>query len=140
MGGSGKLSPMQTKAKTNVLEQLKAEMQDMMMKKVSNLKEGFGKEDSDGEDYGTSSASNIIKNVDNYSDADSNIEDAEEDMGEDLDHDHEDGESSSHKKAISDMAEGDDTSFGTQAKEDSEDELDKKIKDLLRKKDMMKGK
>lgn len=139
MGGK-KLSPIETKAKTTVLEQLKKEMSDQMGEKVSNLKQGFKKQDSDGEDYGTDSADHIIKNDDNWNKPDSNIESAEEELGDDLDNDNEAGEPASHVKKMQAMYDGKPDNGGSQAdsEEDSEDKLDKKIKALLAKKESMK--
>lgn len=138
MGGK-KLSPIEAKAKTTVLERLKKEMSDQMGEKVSNLKKGFGKRDSDGEGYGTTSANNIIKNDDNWNKSDSNIEEAEEELGDDLDNDNEAGEPAAHVKKMQAMYDGKPDNGGSQAnsEEDSEDKLDKKIKALLAKKESM---
>ena len=142
MGKAKKLSPIELKAKTNVLEQLKQAMQDEMGGKLSGLKKVTVASDSKhGLEQGLDKAKHLLGS---HEDADQEqVEGAEEDMHEDLDHDHEEGESPEHQDMV--MGHDEEESPSEEASESPEDEmsedsLDKKIQELLAKKEMMKKK
>jgi hypothetical protein len=138
MGKKKSLSPIETKAKTNVLESLKNSMQDLMGEKVSGLKKvTVASNDKEGLKAGLDKAKNLLGNHES-----ADVEGAEEDLGEDLDHDQEEGESEEHKAKVLGLSDEEESpeeeASETPSEEMSEDELDQKIQELLKKKAALK--
>lgn len=138
MGEKKKLSPMEVKAKTGVLEQLKKDMQDMMGEKVAGLKKvTVASNDPKGLEQGLEKAKEMIHGG---AEPDSHLpeqHDESQDMEESEDHElaeSPEDEMSEHKDHMA-MALGQD-------EEEGEDEaaLDAKIEMLMKKKEMMKKK
>ncbi len=124
MGSSKKLSPIESKAKMSVLEKLKQDMQDMMGEKVSGLKKvTVASPDKEGLEKGLDKAKELLGH-----EQDPMVEEAEEEMGKDLDNDNEEGESEEHKEAV----------LGEDHESMSEEDLDKKIQELLKQKELLK--
>lgn len=136
MGEKKKLSPIEMKAKTGVLEQLKKDMQDMMGEKLSGLKKvTVASNDPKGLEAGLAKAKEMIHGG---AEPDSHLPDQHEEALEDESPEEEASESpemeeSEHKDHMS-MALGHDGEEG----HESEEELDAKIQELLKKKAMMK--
>lgn len=124
MGSSKKLSPIESKAKMSVLEKLKQDMQDMMGEKVSGLKKvTVASPDKEGLEKGLDKAKELLGH-----EQDPMVEEAEEEMGKDLDNDNEEGESEEHKEKV----------LGEDHESMSEEELDEKIQELLKQKELLK--
>jgi len=132
MGEKKKLSPIEVKAKTGVLEQLKKDMQDMMGEKVAGLKKvTVASSDPKGLEEGLKKAKEMIHGGD---EPDSHLpeqEDESQDMDETEEHELSESpeeEMSEHKDHMA-MALGHD--------EEDEAGLDAKIQELLKKKAML---
>lgn len=132
MGEKKKLSPIEIKAKSGVLEQLKKDMQDMMGEKVAGLKKvTVASNDPKGLEQGLQKAKEMIHGgdePDSYLPESQDMEEMEESPEHEASESPEE-EMSEHKDHMS-MALGED--------EDSEESLDAKIQELLKKKAMMK--
>lgn len=120
MGEKKKISPIEQKAKMNVLEQLKKDMQDMMGDKVAGLKKvTVASPDSEGLELGLEKAKNLIEGQE----SEESDETEESEMPE--------MESDEHKDHM-EMA------LGESESEESEEDIDAKIQELLKKKEMLK--
>ena len=141
-----KLSPIESKAKLGVLEQLRKEMQDMMGDKMAGMKKvTVASPDKHGLEMGLEKAQHLLGDHGNADDE--QVEGAEEELGEDLDHDHEAGEPASHIEKMMQHGFGDDGAEHDEdgdespehmGHEDDEESLDAKIQELLKKKAALK--
>lgn len=133
MGEKKKLSPIEQKAKMGVLEQLKKDMQGMMGEKVAGLKKvTVASNDKHGLEEGLDKAKSMIHGgVDDVQAPESDDEkDAEDQDGSDPleEPEEEQAEHTGHMEMALGHAPG----------EESEEELDAKIQELLKKKAAMK--
>ena len=133
LGKKGKkLEPNEKEAKMNVVKELSKQAGDMMGDKVKGLnKVSVAAPDKKGLEKGLDMANKLIKGGMPGSHSDKNPDDkmeaAEEEMGDDLDKDSEEGESEEHKEAVlgeekHDMAE--------ECKDMSPEDIEKQIQAL----------
>ena len=126
-----KLEPNEKEAKMNVVKELSKQAGDMLGDKVKGLKKvSVAAPDKAGLEKGLDVANKIIKGGLPGSHSDKNpddkMEEAEEEMGSDLDHDNEEGESPEHKEAVL----GEEPSMVEECQDKSPEEIEKMIQEL----------
>jgi len=122
-------NPNEKEAKHGVLSELSKQAGDMMKDKVSSLKKvTVAAPDSDKLKEGLEKAKEMIGH-----DSGDKMEQAEEELGEDLDHDNEEGESPEHKAKVL----GEESPEHEEEECNTPEEIDEKIKELIMKKKMM---
>lgn len=110
-------SPLEKQAKMDVLGELSKQAGSMMGDKIRGLKKvTVASNDKEGLEEGLEKAKELI----GKHDPDSKIEQAEEELHEDLDHDNEEGESEEHKEKV----------LGEESEGMSLEEIQKKIEEL----------
>jgi len=125
MGEKKKISPIEQKAKMNVLEQLKKDMQDMMGDKVAGLKKvTVASPDKEGLELGLEKAKSFLGEGEPESE-----ESEEHELSESPEIESE--EHQDHMK----LALGESPQ---ELSEESEEEIDSKIQELLKKKELLK--
>lgn len=135
MMGGKKLSPIESKAKMGVLQKLKEDMQDMMGDKVAGLKKvTVASDDKEGLEEGLKKAKEMIhggNSPDSYLPGEEHDADGPSDGSEDEEMEHEDSDSTPE----SEQPESDMDEVGG---DESHEEIDAKIQELLKKKASLK--
>lgn len=132
---SREISPVEQKAKLDVLGKLSDEMNSAMSNKMKGLKKvTVASNDPKGLEDGLAKAQQMIAGHESHSEASPDesspdLEEMEEEMHEDLDGDHEAGESPEHKQAV--LGGHEDDASETGPDEMSDEDLDSKIKELM---------
>lgn len=131
-----KLSPIEKKAKTDVVKSLSSQAGKMLGDKVKALKSKVGKtgEGNDTlEKYEKKAAELTGAKIDlEGRDPEEMVEESEEEMGMDLDNDEEHDESAEHKAKV--LMPHHNAEHSLDMDDCSEEEIDKKIQELLKKK------
>ena len=129
------MSPIEQKAKMNVVKEMRKMASDEMSEPLKLKKISVASNDKDGLKVGLDKAKQIIEGKElahgGMAEEAPEMEELEEDMGADLDHDNEEGEPMEHQEAVLGEEPG--------SEDMSPEEIDERIMELMKMKEQMKS-